>query len=149
MVRGSITASVEWTATYSDAEIYNVVLAKYESGETSLFSTATNANGANGTSTVQIGTRTSAVLTTSLADTQDKLDMWAQDRLAELSRRTKTATCRIGALDSAGVLTEIESGRLLSITDPADESTGIYQVIKCDLEETENTIDWIMEVVML
>ena len=133
----------------TDADIYNVILAKYEAGEASYFSTATNNSGSSATSTVNIGVRTSEVLNTSLANTQAKLDLWANSKLMDMTRRTMTAQASVGALDILGDIITIKVGQLLQITDPVTGLSDIYIVLKCDLSETENSIDWQIEVSLL
>lgn len=117
-----IEAMLQWSPVYSDADIYNVVLAKYESGDASLSSVATNDSGASATSTINIGTRTSPVLVNSLANTQDKLDAWTQEQLARYSLQTISASCCFPAL-YAGVYIEYwDDAEILDDTHSIDEA---------------------------
>ena len=126
-----------------------VVLAKYESGDTSLSATATNDSGASSTSTINIGTRTSPVLVNSLANTQDKLDAWTQEQLAKYSTRTISASCSISALDEDGDIIDLEPGQVVLITDTTTAISDLFMIQSCELAEGENTIDWSLEVVQL
>ena len=88
-------AQIEWAPEYSDASLYNQVLAVYEAADASLTATATNDRGDSGTSTVNIGSRTSPVLRFPLANTQAKLDLIAQEQLARYSKAETRATLRL------------------------------------------------------
>jgi hypothetical protein len=145
----NIETMLHWSVNYSDADIYNVVLAKYESGTTSLFSTATNDSGKSPTSTINIGTRTSPVLRNSYTNTQAKLDIWAQEQLNKYSYRTITANCSISALDADGNVIDIEPGQIVSITDTNTDINDLFLVQSCELKEDGNSIDWALEVVQI
>ena len=117
-----IETMLQWSPVYTDSDLYNVVLAKYESGDASLSSVATNDSGASATSTINIGTRTSPVLVNSLANTQDKLDAWAQEQLARYSLQTISASCCFPAL-YAGVYIEYwDDAEILDDTHSIDEA---------------------------
>lgn len=137
-------AALNWAPTYSDAEVYNQVLCLYEAGDNRLWSTAKNDSGASATSTVNIGTRTSPVLRNPLADTQEKLDQWAQEQLARHSRQASSASL---AVPWEPDLVPPEPGALVHITQGLTATDGIFRVRATELVESADSLQLRLEVV--
>lgn len=107
-------------AEWPDDEIYNQVIAIYESADLSLRSIAQDGDGASPTGIPNVGTRTAPIIRSPFADTQAKLDALA---LVELQKASKP---RISvSFEDLADLT-LEPGDVIRITD-ADIS-GLFVI---------------------
>lgn len=136
-------AALEWAPEYGDASLYNQVLALYEAGDASLTATATNDRGDSGTSTVNIGTRTSPVLRYPLANTQAKLDLVAQEALARYSKAETRGQLR---LPWAAGDTLPEPGGIVRVVDALTSTDEQMRVVSTELREGANEVTLQLEV---
>lgn len=107
-------ATLDASTTWSDADIWNQVIAENGDPKTPLTTTKTNSDAWSGTSTVNVGTRTSPVLRLPLCDTQAKLDYAALVELLRRSRQTYTARVTHVA-DGASSAATLEAGDVVSV----------------------------------
>ena len=125
-------AHLEWAPEYSDANLYNQVLVAYEAADASLSGVATNDRGDSGTSTVNIGARTSPVLRFPLANTQAKLDQIAQEQLARYSKAETRATLRL-PWAVGDVLPE--PGGIVRVVESRTGTDELMRVVSVELRE--------------
>lgn len=92
------TALLSMDAEWSDAEIYNQIIAVYEDGGQTLRSVKLNDTPASATGTPNIGTRTGPVFRSTTADSQQKLNAWARYLLSLYSRQTIKAELSMSAV---------------------------------------------------
>lgn len=132
---------LEWQPRYDDAQVYNVVLAMHESGLKALTAKAVNDNGASATSTVHLGTLTSPILRNPWADTQQKLDLWAQEKLAEFSRLALSGSATV-PWDETSIP---EPGQYVRIIEPTTGTDETLVVDTVTLTEQGNALDLQLE----
>lgn len=132
---------LEWEPRYDDAQVYNVVLAKHESGLKALTAKAVNDNGASATSTVHLGTLTSPVLQNPWADTQQKLDLWAQEKLAEFSRLALAGSATV-PWDGTDLP---EPGQYVRLVEPTTGTDATLTVDAVTVTESGDTLDLQLE----
>lgn len=107
-------------AEWSDDEVYNQVIAVYESSTVSLRSIAQDGDGASPTGIPNVGTRTAPIIRSPFADTQEKLDALA---LVELQKASRP---RIPVSFEDLADSTLESGDVIRITD--DDISGLFVV---------------------
>jgi len=133
---------------YSDADIYNIILADNGSPTNPLQVTKTNDSAWSKTSTVNLGERASPILFAALANTQNKLDLFALEQLRRASRQTARARLTHIA-DGPSPASDLEPGDCILVRlDPDDTAGTVYVIEKFTLVDdgTSSQYDVIAEV---
>jgi len=138
-------ATLDASTTRSDADIWNQVIAENGDPKTPLTTTKTNSDAWSGTSTVNVGTRTSPVLRLPLCDTQAKLDYAALVELLRRSRQTHTARVTHTADGDSSAAT-LEAGDVISVVhdDSGEPMTMVVEAFR--LVDDGKSYDVVMEV---
>jgi len=131
----SYRALLSAEASWSDAEVYNTILAENGDPEAPLTATAVNDSAWSATSIVHLGPRVSPVLQAPLANTQAKLDAFALRELECASRQT--AQVRLEALaDGHHSAAQLEPGDVIEAVRAAGGEVRLYVVESLALAAT-------------
>jgi len=129
--RALLSAEASWT----DADIWNTVLAENGDPEAPLTATAVNDSAWSATSTVHLGPRVGPVVQAPLANTQAKLDAFALRELERASRQT--AQVRLETLaDGKDPAAELEPGDVIEAVREAGGEGRLYVVESVTLAAT-------------
>ncbi len=134
-------SNLSFDATFSDAEIYNQILAENGDPKTPLTSTKTNDNAWSVTSTVNLGNRASPVVKAPLADTQAKLDAFALAELEKASRQTHSARLTHIA-DGKYPAATLEAGDVIQAEDAQSGISDTYVLESFRLEDRPDSAEY-------